>query len=213
VFAVFLAGAAAGASGESIWRELRNTDDFWRALISLRLPLPAPTYIHRQDTIALSLMTPKVVMLGDSLTQEAAWVELTGCPSVANFGIGGDTTKRILQRLRAVVAVKPRAVLLMAGTNDISQGVALDDIAANLAQILELLDDAGIVAFMQQLPPIAGRTSAVAELNRRILARSRGTISIPFELSDLRSDGVHLNAAGYAKWRAAIAPVVGEYCN
>src|SRR5271165_261445 len=54
----------------------------------------------RRGLFALSKMqTASIVMLGDSLTEGGPWLELTGCPSIVNRGIGGDTTKGVLGRL------------------------------------------------------------------------------------------------------------------
>src|SRR5208283_263374 len=65
-----------------------------------------------------------VVFLGDSITQ--GWTALAKVfPDfkVVNRGIGGDTTRGILYRLNAdVLALKPAAVVLLIGINDIGLG-------------------------------------------------------------------------------------------
>jgi hypothetical protein len=39
---------------------------------------------------------------GESLTEAGPWRELTGCSSIANRGISGDKTERVLSRLHAM---------------------------------------------------------------------------------------------------------------
>ena len=87
----------------------------------------------RRGLFALSKFpTAPIVMLGDSLTEAAPWDELTGCRQIANRGIGGDTTARVLSRLDEVLSMRPRAVFLMVGVNDISLRVPSETTAKNL---------------------------------------------------------------------------------
>src|SRR5581483_7987262 len=76
-----------------------------------------------------------VVFLGDSITQ--GWRDNMGGRfaglKVANRGISGDTTRGVLIRLdEDVIALHPRAVVLLIGTNDLEEGADPDTIAANL---------------------------------------------------------------------------------
>jgi hypothetical protein len=65
--------------------------------------------------------TGAVVFLGDSITQ--GWNSIARIfpdIKVVNRGIGGDTTRGVLYRLNAdVLALKPAAVVLLIGINDI----------------------------------------------------------------------------------------------
>src|SRR5205807_6682662 len=80
-----------------------------------------------------------VVMLGDSITQGwnddfSAW--FPGL-KIANRGISGDTSRGVLSRLQEdVLALEPRAVVLLIGTNDLEEHAEPDTIAANLKLIL-----------------------------------------------------------------------------
>jgi lysophospholipase L1-like esterase len=54
-----------------------------------------------------------------------------------NRGIGGDTTRGVLYRLNAdVLDLKPKAVVLLIGTNDIGLGANPEDVADNIKAIL-----------------------------------------------------------------------------
>lgn len=80
-----------------------------------------------------------VVFFGDSITEGWGGMLATSFPgiSTANRGISGDTSRGLLLRLvEDVVAVKPRAVVLLIGTNDHSLGSTPQEIGANLRQIL-----------------------------------------------------------------------------
>ena len=80
-----------------------------------------------------------VVFLGDSITQ--GWYALANAfPNlkVANRGIGGDTTRGVLYRLKAdVLDLDPKAIVLLIGTNDIGNGANPEDVADNLEAIIQ----------------------------------------------------------------------------
>lgn len=143
---------------------------------------------------------PSIIMLGDSHTQIPNWLRLTGCNSIANFGIGGNTSAQMLYRLKPVIDAAPKAVFVMAGTNDAPAGV---NTQLNISRIRAELRSKGIVVFVQTPPPRAvGPQPTVAAAD----------IVIPFDLADLLPDGTHLRRSGYAKWRDAIALDVNRYC-
>jgi lysophospholipase L1-like esterase len=87
----------------------------------------------------------RVVFLGDSITD--AWV----LPQFGSFfpgkpyidrGIGGQTTPQMLIRFRPdVIALQPKVVVILAGTNDIVGNtglMSLEEIEANLTSMAEL---------------------------------------------------------------------------
>ena len=80
-----------------------------------------------------------VVFIGDSITQ--GWGDdFSGFfpgVKVANRGIGGDTTRGMLIRLKDdVIALNPSCVVLMMGTNDLEEGAAPETIAGNFKLIV-----------------------------------------------------------------------------
>src|SRR5262245_5285793 len=185
----------------------------------------------RRGVFALSkIETAPIVMLGDSLTEAAPWDELTGCRQIVNRGIGGDTTKGVLARLDQVVALKPRAVFLMIGVNDITLKIPKDASVDNLRAILTRLERADITTFAAYVLPVARQrkrqvNDSISALNAGlagVLAEHPGTQVIDLRplvrkgdgdlRDDLSYDGLHLDANGYAIWRDAIAPHVARYC-
>src|SRR5215472_8088225 len=86
----------------------------------------------------------RVVFMGDSITD--SWGRKYGKffpeKPYINRGISGQTTPQMLIRFRPdVIALKPKAVVILAGTNDIAGNTGpetLEDIDGNLASMAEL---------------------------------------------------------------------------
>ncbi len=186
----------------------------------------------RRGLFALSKFpTAPIVMLGDSLTEAAPWSDLTGCRPIANRGIGGDTTARILARLDDVLAMQPRAVFLMAGVNDISLRVPSETTAKNFAAILDRLNAAKVQTFVHYVLPVAAgqrrksmndEISALNATIARLIANRPDTTAVDLRplvrgpggalREELAWDGLHLSAQGYELWRDAIAAEIAKYC-
>jgi lysophospholipase L1-like esterase len=166
----------------------------------------------------------RVVFMGDSITD--AWGRqhgqfFPGKPYV-NRGISGQTTPQMLIRFRPdVVALKPKVVVFLAGTNDIAGNtgpMTLEAIEDNLASMAELAQANNIkVVFGSVLPvcdyikPQTERRppAKVIALNAWIkdYAAKNGFIYLDYysamlddkELfrKELTYDGLHPNDAGY----------------
>lgn len=102
---------------------------------------------YRNDNGALPVDTAnRVVFMGDSITD--AWGRSRGKDTFfpgknyINRGISGQTTPQMLIRFRPdVIALKPKVVVILAGTNDISGNTGpetLEDIEGNLASMGQL---------------------------------------------------------------------------
>ena len=189
-------------------------------------------YEYRRGLFALSkVQSAAIVMLGDSLTEGAPWRELTGCPDLVNRGIGGDTTQRVLDRLDEVAKLKPRAVFLMIGVNDITRGVPPAATLGNLRAILDRLEAWKIRTFLAYVLPVTATypkthfNDQITALNGKIagvLAEHPATAAIDLRpllrggdgylREELSFDGLHLSPKGYAVWRDAIAPEVAQFC-
>ncbi len=86
----------------------------------------------------------QTVLLGDSITDFFTWYELfydfskSSGQAVYNRGIGGDTTDRLLERLQDnVLNIKPKNIVLLIGTNDISRGLPLEISVQNVDKIIK----------------------------------------------------------------------------
>ncbi|MFV8367244.1 SGNH/GDSL hydrolase family protein [Flavobacterium sp. XS1P27] len=102
---------------------------------------------YQNENASLKPVTPgqkRIVFMGDSITEFWSITDpeyFTGKPYV-NRGISGQTTPQMLIRFRAdVIALKPAAVIILAGINDIAGNTGpatLDMIANNIFSMAEL---------------------------------------------------------------------------
>jgi lysophospholipase L1-like esterase len=113
----------------------------------------------------------RVVCLGDSLTEASdvppgqAWHALAAQRLPVEFlnrGVAGDTTAGLLSRFHPeVIAVRPQAVVLLAGANDLWWGVHLSVVQANLFAMVCQARAHGILPLLGLPPPIdLGRATA-----------------------------------------------------
>jgi lysophospholipase L1-like esterase len=172
-----------------------------------------------------------VVFLGDSITQ--GWHSLANAfPNikVANRGIGGDTTRGVLYRLRAdVLDLNPRAIVLLIGTNDIGNGANPEDVADNIEAILQEIKQFNphLPVIVCEVMPRSDRNLHAApkieKLNALVVAAIKGdpqfilcdTWSIYADKNgdcphDEFPDLLHPNAKGYEKWQAALQPIFAK---
>ena len=170
-----------------------------------------------------------VVFLGDSITQ--GWGDRLAAAfpgvKVANRGISGDTTRGMLIRLKEdVLAVKPSAVVMLLGTNDLEEQATPETTASNLRLIISALEKhnhrmpivlclvfpssaskkrpADKIRAINSLYMKAAQTHPeVTVLDTwSLFANEQGDAKIE-EFPDL----LHPNEAGYAKWAAALRPI------
>jgi len=104
----------------------------------------------------------RVVFMGDSITD--AWVQprfgafFQGKPYIGR-GISGQTTPQMLLRFRAdVIALHPKVVVILAGTNDLAGNtgpIALEETEGNLASMAELARANGIRVVLSSVLPVS----------------------------------------------------------
>ena len=92
----------------------------------------------------------------------------SGINYVANEGVKGNTTEQMLQRLDSdVIALHPRQVLVIGGTNDILRAPDLPTIR-NLNEMKDRLVAASITPVFGLLPPNNGKAQETKALNAEI---------------------------------------------
>ncbi len=98
----------------------------------------------------------RVVFLGDSITDFWRLNEYFPAQDYVNRGISGQVTGEMLGRMKAdVLDLKPAAVVILAGTNDLARGVPLTVIQNNLTMIGDLLSLHKIKAIYSSVMPIS----------------------------------------------------------
>ncbi|WP_242497122.1 SGNH/GDSL hydrolase family protein [Flavobacterium petrolei] len=165
----------------------------------------------------------RIVFMGDSITEFWSVTDseyFAGKPYV-NRGISGQTTPQMLIRFRAdIIALKPAAVIILAGINDIAGNTGpatLDMIANNIFLMAELAKANNIkVILCSVLPaydfswkPNQNPAEKVVALNKMIknYADANGILYLDYfstmkdERNGLKTaysgDGVHPNKLGY----------------
>lgn len=116
-----------------------------------------------RDANRVTSSRPLVVFMGDSITdvwQQPRYGGFFPGKPYADRGISGQTTAQMLLRFRPdVVALAPKAVVILAGTNDIAgnTGPATDEeIEGNLASMTELAEAHGIRVVLSSITPVSG---------------------------------------------------------
>ena len=165
----------------------------------------------------------RVVFMGNSITE--AWAKyfpahFPGKPYIGR-GISGQTTPQLLVRFRQdVIALRPRVVVILAGTNDIAGNTGpatLEMIADNITSMTELAQAHGIRVVLGSVLPAydypwrKGLEPApkIVALNAWLkqYAASANAVYVDFHTAmadqrqglrpELSPDGVHPNEAGY----------------
>jgi lysophospholipase L1-like esterase len=198
------------------WPQLER----YRAANAL-LPAPAPE-------------EKRVVFYGDSITD--GWPLFTYFPGkpYVNRGISGQTTPQMLVRFREdVIALKPRVVVILAGTNDVAQNTGpetLEQIEDNFASMCDLAKANGIRVVLSSILPAyeypwrpgMDPVTKIAALNQwlRDYAAAHGYVYLDYYSAmqdarhglpeNLSRDGVHPNAAGYAVMAPLAEKAIGD---
>ena len=196
----------------------------------------------KRYTEANSLQSPptpqRVVFLGDSITDGWRLNEYFPGKDYVNRGISGQVTGQMLGRMLAdVIAQKPAAMLVLAGTNDIARGVELSVIQGNLTMIAELAEKHRIKPIFASILPVhdynKDQNPAFEVTRRRPMASiralndwiksfcaQRGYIYVDyfaplldaagFLKKETAEDGLHPNAAGYRVMAALAEEAIGK---
>ena len=179
---------------------------------------------YREENAALPAPGPgRVVFMGNSITEGWAPLFPTLFPGKEYIGrgIGGQTTPQMLVRFRQdVVALEPRVVVILAGTNDIAGNTgpsSVEMIEDNIAGMAEIAKANGIRVVLASVLPVddypwrrgldpAPKIIALNAWMKRYAAE-RGHVYLDLHSAmknekdgtkvELANDGVHPNEAGY----------------
>jgi len=103
----------------------------------------------------------RVVFLGDSITDGWNLAEYFPGKPYVNRGISGQTTPQMLVRFRQdVIDLKPQAIVILAGTNDIAGNTGLmttEETARNLVSMVELAKANHIRVVLSSVLPVNDR--------------------------------------------------------
>lgn len=183
----------------------------------------------------------QLVFLGDSITAgwagsgKEVWAKSFGAYIPANFGIGGDRTQHVLWRIQngELDGIKPKAVVIMIGTNNSGQDPA-EGIAKGVTAIVETVRTKQpqakillLAVFPRGEKPStpekanAGRDK-LKQVNAIISKLDDGKNIFYLDIGDkftqpdgsltkeIMPDFLHLSPAGYQIWADAISPKLAE---
>ena len=169
----------------------------------------------------------RVVFFGDSITDSWRLDEYFPGKPYLNRGIGGQTTPQMLVRFRQdVIDLRPKVVVILAGTNDIAGNTGpmrIEDIEADYESLAELARANGIKVIYSSVLPVHNYTERAKDFfaqrspekilllnnwlqNYCALAAS-GCVYLDYFSAmvddkgllkkDLADDGLHPNGAGF----------------
>ncbi len=192
---------------------------------------------YKQENLNLSPLVEnenRVVFMGNSITEE--WVKI--CPefftknNYINRGISGQTTPQMLIRFRQdVVNLKPKAVVILAGTNDIAGNTGpstLEMIEDNIKSMVEIAKANDINVILCSVLPVfdypwksgINPSEKIIDLNSWIKAYSESNQIIYVDYfsamvddrnglkKEYSKDGVHPNSEGYKVMKPLIEEAI-----
>ena len=195
-------------------------------------------YARYENANASLAKAPSVVFMGNSITQ--CWYEMHpdyfNDNNFAGRGISGQVTQQMMSRFRAdVIDLDPRAVVILAGTNDVARNngyISLEHIAQNIESMIQLAQTNRIKVILCSVLPVkqykwrkdlGDVSKQIVDLNKMLkkLARKYGCKWVDFysPMVDREGgldgrytkDGVHPTPAGYDLMEEIIAPKLKRY--
>lgn len=217
IYVIFLHLALAGV--------LLKSDFLNRNVEPEAVKIEIPAYYHRvlgYHSRSVDVVPDgAVIFIGDSITQGLSVAAVH--PLGVNYGIGGDTTRGVLERLETYLPALRRAgaIVVAVGIND-GQYRCVEEAIRNYDQILdtlpqdrrvvvsailpftnekhgtEILDPKWVERFNSELEHLASEREWVefVDASKGLDADNDGRLDAPFQVGD----GVHLNSTGYAVW-------------
>jgi lysophospholipase L1-like esterase len=194
---------------------------------------------HQDNLAVAKLGEANLLFVGDSITDfwRSETGQFAGKPvldkyfgqwKVANYGIAGDTTQGVLYRLKngEGKGIKPRAIMMMIGTNNTgrnSAGEIAEGVGAIVLQLQNDFPDARILLlgiFPRGAAASDPARATIASINKTIQKLDDGKKVFYMDIGpafldasgaiprEVMSDALHPSAAGYEIWaKAVIEPI------
>ena len=180
---------------------------------------------------------PDVVFMGNSITEYWAYYhpEFFSEHNYCGRGIGGQTSAQMLLRFTAdVIDLHPKAVVIMAGTNDVAHNdywVEPEKVVDNVVAMCQLARANGIEPIISSIPPCAGfvwnpdiqnAAQTIVEINKSLKAYADANqivyVDYHAALADdqngfpksLSDDGCHPNPDTYFIMETLVLKAIGE---
>ncbi len=185
-------------------------------------------YARKVKTFRALPIEKKNIIIGDSMV---AYINLSQYGlDLINMGIAGDTTIGVIERLDAVLRIKPEIVFVNVGSNDlVLTHHSLEEIVLNIKRIFEKLSTFSKVYILSLTPVnesvedvnllyVGGRKNEdIYAINQKLRMLFKDCY---IDTSDIlkdeslklnkayTTDGIHLNHQGYSIWIEIIKNLV-----
>ena len=180
---------------------------------------------------------PEVVFMGNSITENWAYFhpDFFNKHNYCGRGIGGQTSAQMLLRFTAdVINLHPKAVVIMAGTNDVAHNtywVEPNKVVENVVAMCNLAKANGIVPIISSIPPCASfvwnpeiknAAQTIVDINKSLkaYAEANGIVYVDYHaaLADeqnafpkaLSDDGCHPNPETYFIMEKLVLEAIGK---
>ncbi len=160
-----------------------------------------------------------IIFLGDSITELGSWKTLLSEFDIVNYGVSGDKTYQIIDRVEELFNKEAHQLFLLVGINDLGENRLVTDILKDYAKLINLLLNnkvassihlVSVLPIQSNLWEMPGMTSEnINNLNSGIMNLSQDNnlsfVNIHNMFTDVRNelkqeyttDGLHLNSEGY----------------
>ena len=194
-------------------------------------------YKADNERILSSHEYPEVVFMGNSITDNWAYYhpEFFAEHNFCGRGISGQTSAQMLVRFtNDVINLHPKAVVIMAGTNDVARNeywVTPRQVVDNIVAMCSLARANGIVPIISSIPPCASFVwrpeiknagQLIAKINKKLkeYAEENGIVYVDYHaaLADenlgfpksLSEDGCHPNPDTYFTMEALVLEAIRQ---
>lgn len=181
-------------------------------------------YKANNDSIFVTGDFPEVVFMGNSITELWAYYhpEFFSGHHFCGRGISGQTSTQMLVRFTAdVVNLHPKAVVIMAGTNDVAHNeyyVKPEHVVENIVAMCNIANAHGIIPIICSIPPcskfpwrleIENPGQTIVDINKELknYAKVNGLVYVDYHSAladehlglpkELSNDGCHPNPDTY----------------
>jgi lysophospholipase L1-like esterase/dienelactone hydrolase len=232
-------GDPCGLANDPKWVEVRSKNLDPKPIFP-RLNQDWPGYKRYEEENAKVTTAPEVVFMGNSITDfwPGAHADFFTRNNFTGRGIAGQTGSQMLVRFRQdVINLKPKAVVIMSGTNDICQDLADmsynpdDNIVGSIISMSELALANGIKVIISSITPCERYMPIpqidagpyITNINERLKTYAEATEDVwyvdyftPLANSKygldagLSYDGIHPNTYCYALMEPIVTKVIRE---
>jgi len=194
-------------------------------------------YKADNERIVANKEYPEVVFMGNSITENWAYFhpEFFTEHNYLGRGIGGQTSAHMLVRFQSdVIALHPKAVVIMAGTNDVAHNdfwVEPEEVVNNVISMCTLAQANGIIPIVSSITPsnsfrwrreIQNAGQTIVDINKALKAYAEANhfvyvdyhsafvdenLGFPKNLSE---DGCHPDPDTYYQMEAMVVEAIHE---